>query len=394
MRVCGVCHTRMRERDSTTAQMMSRLFQGSVDRQGFVLALAGTLVVAWLSARAARRITAAGLRALVRDTVLSGSPQVRRLLRVVGVAAFLLAVSVVLVPALELAGVRPRRGVHVGTVADWSFRSGPKIALIAILAYALVRMTTLAVRRFEHEVGSGTDVDALERAKRARTLGSVIERAVTVLVTGVAVVMVLDLVGVNIGPVLTSAGIAGLAVGFGAQTLVRDVISGFFMILEDQVRVGDVAAINGTEGVVEGINLRTIVLRDIEGTVYVFPNGAINTLANRSKDFSYYVVDLAVSYYDDSDQVADAVREVGAGLQADPVFGPSILAPIEILGVDAFDDWAVKMKARIKTVPLKQWDVGRELRRRIIKAFEQRGFTIPFPVPATASRPQRREAAQ
>jgi small conductance mechanosensitive channel len=213
-------------------------------------------------------------------------------------------------------------------------------------------------------------------------------------VTGVAIVMGLDLFGVNIGPVLTGAGIAGLAVGFGAQTLVRDVISGFFMILENQVRVGDVAAINGIEGLVETINLRTIVLRDIEGTVHVFPNGAINTLANRSKDFSYYVVDLAVSYYDDPDKVARAVRDVGAGLQADPVIGPSILAPIEVLGVDAFGDWSVKMKARIKTVPLKQWDVGRELRRRIIKAFEQQGFTVPFPVPATASRPQRHGEAQ
>jgi small-conductance mechanosensitive channel len=373
---------------------LPRLFQGPVDVQALGLALAGTLVTAWLAARVARRMTAEALRALLRDTVSASSPQVRRLLRLVAAGAFLLAVSVVLVPAFDLAGLHPRRGVHLGTVVDWGLTSGRKLLFIAVLAYALIRMTTLAVRRFEYEVSAGTDLDALERAKRARTLGSVIERVVTVLVTGVALVMVLDLFGVNIGPVLTGAGIAGLAVGFGAQTLVRDVISGFFMILENQVRVGDVAAINGTEGLVEAINLRTIVLRDLEGTVHVFPNGAINTLANRSKDFSYYVVDLAVSYYEDPDKVADAVREVGAGLQADAVFGPSILEPIEVLGVDAFEDWSVKMKARIKTVPLKQWDVGRELRRRIIKAFEERGFTVPFPVPATASRPQRHDPAQ
>jgi small-conductance mechanosensitive channel len=373
---------------------LSRLFQGPVDRQSLALALVGTLVVAWVAARLARRLTAAMLHALVRDTVLSASPQVSRLLRLVGAGAFVLAVSVVLVPALDLAGLQPRRGVHLGTVADWAFDSGRKILLIAILAYALVRMTTLAVRRFEHEVSAGTGLDALERAKRARTLGSAIERVATVLVTGVAVVMVLDLFDVNIGPVLTGAGIAGLAVGFGAQTLVRDVISGFFMILENQVRVGDVAAINGTEGLVEAINLRTIVLRDVEGTVHVFPNGAINTLANRSKDFSYYVVDLAVSYYDDSDRIAEAVRQVGAELQADPVFGPSILAPIEVLGVDAFGDWSLKMKARIKTVPLKQWEVGRELRRRLIKAFEAQGFAIPFPVPGTAVRPGPPQAPQ
>ena len=373
---------------------LHRLFQGPVDVQAIALALAGTLVTAWLAARLARRITAAALRALLHDTVSASSPQVRRLLRLVAAGAFVLAVSVVLVPAFDLAGLQPRRGVHLGTVIDWGLTSGRKLLLIAILAYALVRMATLAVRRFEYEVSIGTDLDALERAKRARTLGSVIERVFTVLVTGVAVVMVLDLFGVNIGPVLTGAGIAGLAVGFGAQTLVRDVISGFFMILENQVRVGDVAAINGAEGLVEAINLRTIVLRDLEGTVHVFPNGAINTLANRSKDFSDYVIDLAVSYYDDPDKVATALREVGAGLQADPVFGPSILGPIEVLGVDAFADWSVKMKARIMTVPLKQWDVGRELRRRLIKAFEQHGFTVPFPVPATASRPPRQDPAQ
>ena len=368
--------------------MLRRIFEGPIDPGAIAIAASATLVAAWLAARIARRVTAAALRAMLHDTVTTASPQVRRLLRFVAVAAFLLAVSVVLVPAFDLAGLRPRRGVHLGTVVDWVFSSGRTLLLIAVLAYALIRMTTLAVRRFEHEVSAGTGLDALERAKRARTLGSVIERAATVLVTGVALVMVLDLFGVNIGPVVAGAGIVGLAVGFGAQTLVRDVISGFFMILENQVRVGDVAAINGTEGLVEAINLRTIIVRDVEGTVHVFPNGAINTLANRSKDFSYYVVDLSVSYFDDPDQVAAALREVGAELQADPRLGPSILAPIEILGIDAFEDWSLKMKARIKTVPLKQWEVGRELRRRIVKAFEEHGFTIPFPVPATATRPQ------
>lgn len=370
---------------------LSRLFQGAINPQSLGLAVVGTLVVAFFAARIARRATLAGLRGILHDTVTPASPQVVRLLRLVGAATFVLAVSIVLVPALDLAGLHPRRGVHLGEVVDWGLRSGKKLLLIAILAYALIRMTALGVRRFEHEVSVGTGLDALERAKRARTLGSAIERAVTVLVTGVAIVMVLQLFGVDVSPVLTTAGIAGLAVGFGAQTLVRDVISGFFMILENQVRVGDVAAINGTNGLVEAINLRTIVLRDIEGTVHVFPNGAINTLANRSKDFSYYVVDLSVSYYDDPDKVSEVVREVGAGLQADAAFGPSILAPIEILGVDAFADWHVKLKARIKTVPLKQWEVGRELRRRIIKAFEQHGFAIPFPVPSTAERPKKRD---
>src|SRR5262249_18618284 len=156
-----------------------------------------------------------------------------------------------------------------------------------------------------------------------------------------------------------------------------------FLILENQVRVGDSAAINGTGGLVEAINLRTIVLRDLEGTVHVFPNGAITTLANRSKDYSYPVIDLPVSYYEDPDRVAALVRDIGAELEADPKFAADILDPIEILGVDSFSEWAVQMKVRMKTLPLKQWDVGRELRRRLVKAFVAQGLSIPFPVPAT-----------
>jgi small conductance mechanosensitive channel len=206
-----------------------------------------------------------------------------------------------------------------------------------------------------------------------------VQNALTVAVVAVAVLMALRELQVDIMPVLTGAGILGLAVGFGAQTLVRDIISGFFLILEDQVRVGDVAAINGTGGLVESINLRTIVLRDSEGTVHVFPNGAITTLANRSKDFSYYVIDLAVPYREDPDRIADLLRQIGAGMQADATFAPFILAPVEVLGVDAFRDWSMVIKMRIKTVPLKQWDVGREFRKRLRRRFEQEGIEVPFP---------------
>jgi small conductance mechanosensitive channel len=369
--------------------MWTRFFDGQAAPQMIALALLATLAAAWIAARIARRLAAAALRALVRDTLSVASPQVRGPLRIVGAAAFIFVIAILLFPAFEMVGLKPRAGVHLNTLSTWLFGPGLKILLTVLIAQALVRMTTLLVRRFEHEMSLGTNLDALERGKRARTLGSVVQNVTTVLVIGIALLMVLGQFGLDITPVLTGAGIAGLAVGFGAQTLVRDIISGFFLILENQVRVGDAAGINGTDGIVEAINLRTIVLRDIEGTVHVFPNGAINTLANRSKDYSYYVLELSVSYYDDSDRIAETVREVGASLEADPAFGPAILAPIEVLGVDAFSEWSIKMKARIKTVPLKQWEVGRELRRRIIKAFEQRGFAIPFPVASTAAPPVR-----
>jgi small conductance mechanosensitive channel len=152
-------------------------------------------------------------------------------------------------------GMRPRLGLTLRTLAGWAFDSGLKVVLITLLAYAFIRVTALVVRRFEYELNLGTDLEALERAKRARTLGSVVRNVTTALVTAIAVLMVLRELRIDIAPVLAGAGIVGLAVGFGAQTLVRDIISGFFLILEDQVRVGDAAAINGTGGVVEAINL-------------------------------------------------------------------------------------------------------------------------------------------
>ncbi len=191
--------------------------------------------------------------------------------------------------------------------------------------------------------------------------------------------MIMQELGVNITPLLTAAGIGGLAIGFGAQNLVRDVITGFFLILEDQIHVGDVVTIDGTSGLVQAVKLRTVVLRDLSGTVHVIPNGAISTLSNMTKEFSYYVMDVGVAYKEDTDHVVDVLREVGEDLEGDQNFSGHILEPLEILGVNDFGDSAVTIKVRIKTVPLKQWMIGRELRRRIKKAFDARGIEIPFP---------------
>ena len=355
-----------------------------------MLAIASALLIAYLAARTVRRLAARGLRLMLGDTLTTASPAVRNPLRLLWVVVFVLVLAVVSMPILELAGLRPRAGVRLRTLADWAFTAGLRVILIGLLAYAIVRTATLVIRRFEHEVNTGTGLDALERAKRAKTLGSVIRNVTTALVTAIALIMILKELGLDIAPVLAGAGIAGLAVGFGAQTLVRDIISGFFLILEDQVRVGDIAAINGQGGVVEAINLRTIALRDAEGTVHVFPNGAINTLANRSKDFAYYVINLGISYRENTDRVVAVLREVGASLQADDHFGPLILEPIEIWGVDQFADWSVTLKFRIKTVATKQWEVGRELRRRILQRFEAEGIDIPFPAPAILQPPRER----
>lgn len=358
---------------------MTPLFEGNASAYTVLLALVPTICLAWLAAFIVARLARRALQSILGDQVSTSSPLVRGPLRLVSLTTFLLCASLMLFPSFELVGLKPRTGVPLKTVAEWAFGHGLKIVLIALLAYTLVRTVALMVRRFEHEASQGTTPDALERRKRARTLGSLVSNVATIVIVGVASLMVLEQFGVDVTPVLTGAGIAGLAVGFGAQTLVRDIISGFFMILEDQVRVGDSAAINGTGGLVEEINLRTIVLRDEEGTVHVFPNGSITTLANKSKEFSFYVITLPIPYHEDIDRVTDILRNVGADLQKDSHYGAFILEPIEIMGVDAFTEWAVQIKLRIKTVPQRQHEVGRELRKRIRRAFDQNGVAVPFP---------------
>jgi small conductance mechanosensitive channel len=191
--------------------------------------------------------------------------------------------------------------------------------------------------------------------------------------------MALREIGFDITPILAGAGVIGLAVGFGAQNLVRDVISGFFILIENQIRVNDVAVINGTGGLVEEINLRTTVLRSQDGVVHVFPNGSITTLSNMTREFSFYVFDIGVAYKEDTDRVAEVLREIAEEMRRDQRFAPVILEPLEVLGVDRFADSAVMVRARIKTQPIQQWNVGREMNRRIKKRFDELGIEIPFP---------------
>ena len=291
---------------------------------------------------------------------------------------FILSLLVLAFPALELAGVQLTAGFHPDDVTRWLTRSGARVLLLVLLAYASSRFAASVIRRTEREITEGIDAGD-ERSKRARTLGATIGRFFSILIWSAAVLMALRELGVDITPLLTGAGIIGLAVGFGAQTLVKDIISGLFLIAEDQVRIGDVVDINGIGGTVEEINLRTIVLRDMEGVVHAISNGEIRVVSNKSKDFSYYVIDLGVGYDDDTDHIVEVVRDTARELMQDPAYAASILEPLEVIGVDAFKPSEVTLRVRIKTVPLKQWDVGRELRRRIKKAFDARGIRIPGP---------------
>ena len=260
--------------------------------------------------------------------------------------------------------------------------SGFRILLIVVIAWILVRVVRILLRKMEQKLirrGEAEGEVPSETAKRAETLARLLRQGVIILIWVMVILMALREFGVEIGPILASAGVAGLAIGFGAQNLVRDVISGFFLILENTVRVGDVAVVNGTGGLVEKINFRTIVLRDLQGVVHTFPNGSVTTISNVTREWSGYVFDIGVAYKEDTDQVVGILRDVGSDMRQDERFRASIVEDIEVFGVDQFADSAVIIKGRIKTLPIKQWEVGREFLRRVKKAFDQAGIEIPFP---------------
>jgi len=340
------------------------------------LALALAAAASSLVADAAARVVHAILRAVLEDRATEAA-FVDRPRRIVRGVVFLVAFAALASPALSLAGYRTRYGGNPEALMRWLLDTGLRIAIIAVAAYFAIRIGSAAARRFEREMSRGTGLDSVERTKRAQTLGRLLQKALSALVILIAGLMILRELSVDITPALTGAGIAGLAIGFGAQTIVRDVISGFFLILEDQCRVGDVAVVNGQGGVVEEINLRTIVLRDEEGTVHVFPNGEVKTLANKSKDFAYYVISFGIGYDEDPERVIAAMRDAAASLEGDAGFKPHVLAPLEVYGIDAFNDSQIVLKARIKTVPLKQWMIGRELRKRMARVFAERGIAPP-----------------
>lgn len=252
----------------------------------------------------------------------------------------------------------------------------PSILLIVGLLWLSLRVLRFSLAKSFGFLSRNKD---LEYRKRLETLHAVSRITAKIALTILAGVLVLDQLGVAVGPLLTAAGIVGVAVGFGAQQLVQDVITGFFLLLDDQIRVGDVVEIAGKSGLVEHINLRLTILRDLSGNVHYIRNGQISTVTNMTKDYSYFLLDMGVAYREDTDQVAEVIRETAEELRNDEIFGPLILEPVEILGVDRFEDSAVIVRARLKTVPIEQWKVGRELNRRLKKRFDELGIEIPFP---------------
>lgn len=297
----------------------------------------------------------------------------RQLIRALTFLAYGIAALASISLALERFGVN-EPGWNPRALLHWSLTHGTNILLIMLGAFIVVRAANLAIEHLQFKLSRRHAATDHEWQRRATTLSGILTSLVTATVSFVAILMMLRELTIDVVPILTGAGIAGLAIGFGAQNLVRDVISGFFLILEDQVRIGDLVRINNVAGMVEQINLRTIVLRDGEGAVQVFPNGTVNMLANLSKQFAYAVVDVKVAYDENIDRVIGTAREVGASMERDQNWSSLLLAPLEIVGIESLSDGAATLRVKFKTLPLNQGRVGNELRRRLMGVFVGRGI--------------------
>jgi small conductance mechanosensitive channel len=267
---------------------------------------------------------------------------------------------------------------------DWHaiVKIGLRVLVILAVAWIAIKVLKKILHRLELKLTADSSQAGEPPSESQKRIGTIVRltRQTTMLLLWLTVsLMVLMEFGIEIGPIIASAGIVGLAVGFGAQNLVRDFISGFFIILENQIRVGDVAIINGTGGLVENINFRTTVIRDLSGVVHIFANGSITTLSNLTNEWSAYVFDIGVAYKENTDRVIEVMRAVGKSMREDEKYGDLMLEDVDVFGVDKFADSAIVIKGRLRTKPIRQWEVGREFLRRVKLAFDEHGIEIPFP---------------
>lgn len=268
----------------------------------------------------------------------------------------------------------------IDNLIPWLAVHGIKILGIIIGAFVFAKIGKIFVEKFVRKVIiSDHFLNKEAERKREDTLISIFANVLKIIIWIVALMMILAEFGVNIGPIIAGAGIVGLAVGFGAQNLIKNFISGFFIILENQYRVDDIVCLNDTCGLVEDITLRMTVLRDLDGTVHHIPNGDISKASNKSKFFARVNLDIGVGYNSDLEKVIKVVNKVGKDLAKDSEWKDAIIEPPQFLRVNDFGDSAIEIKILGDTKPLKQWDVTGELRKRLKVAFDKEGIEIPFP---------------
>jgi small-conductance mechanosensitive channel len=250
------------------------------------------------------------------------------------------------------------------------------LSIVTVLVVALIiwELFGSAIERYLN----GTNGHRTARSARARTLLPLLRTTVLIVLVTIVGLIILSEIGVNIAPLLAGAGVAGIAIGFGSQALVKDVITGLFILLEDTLAVGEVVDVGKDHrGIVEAISIRAIKLRDLAGTLHTVPFSEVSTVRNLTRDYSYFVADVGVLYREDPDRVIGVLQQVAEELRKDPDWSASIVEPLDVIGVDRFTDTAMVIRARLKTVPLRQWAVGREFNRRMKKAFDAAGIEMP-----------------
>jgi len=298
----------------------------------------------------------------------------RGILQVFRFGLMVVAILAAVLVALEI------WGIGSAPVTGWIFEHGWRIALIIILSLIVIVVVGEVVPRvvvcsLSHRTGETNE----EIRKRGATLSRVLVGTGQIAVLLIAVFMLLSELQINIAPILAGVGVAGIAIGFGAQSLVKDFVAGLFIILENQYRVGDVVRVADVAGIVEDINLRRTVLRDLDGIVHVVPNGEIRVASNFTKEWSRVNMNVSVAYGEDLDRVISVINRVGRELAEDPEWAPSILTPPRALRVDNLGDSGIEIKILGETKPIRQWDVMGELRKRLKKAFDEEGIEIPWP---------------
>ena len=252
-----------------------------------------------------------------------------------------------------------------------------RIVAILLLAWFLQAVAARLMRVFRTYMARRTGADEIGRVE---TLARVFRNAAAIVIVILAGTLVLGELGVSVAPILATAGVAGIAIGFGAQSLIKDYFNGFFLLLDDQIRQGDVVRVADKGGLVEEVTLRYVRLRDLDGHVHFVPNGEIKVVTNRTREYATALVDIGIAYREDPDEAIGVMREVATALRADPEWRARIAEELEVMGVEKWGDSAVILRARIRVVPpIQQWNVKREYLKRLKKAFDARDIEIPFP---------------
>lgn len=278
---------------------------------------------------------------------------------------------------LSLNDIIDRLGEILRVDGEAALRALFRVLGIWLLAWLGLRVVKLSAERIEKSVDDGDDSVTTLREKRGRTLSQLLRSVGRVVIVTIAILLTFN-VFINIAPILAGAGILGLAISFGAQSLVRDIISGFFILLENQFAVGDVIEAAGKSGVVERMTMRVVVLRDLEGTMHVIPNGEMKVISNKTRGWSRAVIDISVPHTEDLDKALEVVRDEGAKFSNDPVWAVQLDGPVEVLGVESLTDSTVVLRTLLKTQAGSQWAVAREFRRRLKNRFSRETIDSPY----------------